>query len=74
MTNGSNAQPDRPILLKRGVYKAPYTVDGHAVVIAVDSAGNRRRAIVLTRGVSAVDATAELRAWLDDADPVIKLV
>jgi hypothetical protein len=65
--------PDRPILLKRGVYKAPFKVEGCPALIVIDSKGERRRTVALRPGMDAVELTADLRDWLDDADPVLKL-
>jgi len=60
-------------MLDRGVYLAPYLVQGFEVLIAVDSRGVARKHVKLRRGVSEPRATAWLRAFLDRVDPVPRL-
>lgn len=63
-------------ILGRGVYKAPYLVDGVEVLIAIDARGAARKHLKLRPGVSEHRATAWLREWLDRIDPrpTLKLV
>lgn len=57
-------------MLERGVYRAPYLVEGYGVLIAVDSHGVARKHIKLMGDVSEETATTWLRGWLDQKDPL----
>lgn len=57
-------------LLERGVYRAPYLVDGSEVLIAIDSRGVARKHVKLRDGVNEARATEWLRGLLDRLDPV----
>jgi hypothetical protein len=63
-----------PARLGRGVFRAPYRIDGCPVLIAVDSAGERRRELSVRPGSSIVQAAAALRLELDAADPPVRLI
>lgn len=56
--------------LERGVYEADYLVQGHRVLVAIDSQGNARKHVKLTAGVSYARAKAWLEQLLDRIDPV----
>lgn len=56
-------------ILDRGVYRAPYLVDGDAVLIAVDSRGVARKHVKFRPGVDEDRAAEWLRALLDRIDP-----
>jgi hypothetical protein len=60
-------------ILERGVYRAPYLVDGVEVLIAVDSRGVARKHVKLKAGVSESRATDWLRGLLDRVDPLPQL-
>lgn len=62
--------PDRD-LLRRGIFRAPYTKGGRAVLIAVDSAGDLVAEVVLTDGRPGNLACADaLEALLDAVDRI----
>ena len=59
-----------PQPLERGVYKAWWRIDGHEVLYAVTSSGERvKRIIVLRAGVSEARAIAWFEEILDRIDP-----
>ena len=56
--------------LPRGVYRAPYSIDGFPVLYAVTSQGERlKKIIVLRAGVSEERAVAWFEELLDRVDP-----
>ena len=56
--------------LPRGIYRAPYLIDGCPVLLAVTSRGERlKRVVVLRAGVSESRATEWLETVLDRLDP-----
>jgi hypothetical protein len=60
-------------LLARGIWKAPYLVDGFEVLVAIDSRSAARKHLKLRPGVSEERAAAWLEQLLDRIDPVMKL-
>ena len=59
-----------PAELPRGVYRAPYRIDGCPVLYAVTSAGERfKKIIVLREGVSEERAVRWFEELLDRVDP-----
>lgn len=58
----------RPVL-ERGVYKAPYLVNGFEVLFAVDRHGVARKHVKLTHMVDEVKGTRLLEQFLDRIDP-----
>ena len=68
--NGWDGGPGEPEGVPgRGVWRAPYLVDGYPVAIAVDSRGRRVASIVLVRGLGHSWAKETLEMALDLADP-----
>lgn len=55
--------------LARGVWEAPYKVEGVRVLIAVDRFGNVRKHAKLTPNVDPLRAADHLRELLDRIDP-----
>lgn len=68
-------QPERAKegIASRGVYEAPYLVQGHAALIAVDSKGVARKHAKLLPGASYDRVKLALEQLLDRIDPVTKL-
>jgi hypothetical protein len=60
-------------LAGRGVWEAPYLVDGYPALIAVDSRGVARKHAKLLSGASYARVKAALEALLDRIDPVPQL-
>jgi hypothetical protein len=67
----AHAPPD-PILA-RGVYRAPYLVDGVEVLVAIDSRGSARKHVKLRAGVDELRAKEWLEDLLDRIDPLPKI-
>lgn len=63
-------------LLDRGVWREPYTMAGHDVLIAVDRRGDVVKRVQLREGVDPARAAAWLREVLERLDPapVLRLV
>jgi hypothetical protein len=59
--------------LERGVWEAPYKVQGVRVLLAVDRFGNVRKHAKLTPNVDPLRAADHLRALLDRIDPTPQL-
>lgn len=59
--------------LQRGVWEAPYRVDGVRVLIAVDRFGNARKHVKLTAKVDPIRAADWLSQLLDRIDPLPEL-
>lgn len=57
-------------IAERGVYEAPFRVDGHEALLAVDSRGEARKVAKLLPGTSYDRVRASLEAWLDAHDPL----
>lgn len=58
------------VLLARGVHEAEYLVDGHPVLLAIDSQGNCVRRVKMAPDVHEGVARAYLNGLLDHYDPV----
>lgn len=55
--------------LARGVYKAPYLVQGYEVLFAVDRNGFARKHLKITQLMNEERATRWLEGWLSRVDP-----
>lgn len=55
--------------LARGVYKAPYLVNGFEVLFAVDRDGVARKHLKIAQIMTEERATRWLELWLDRVDP-----
>ena len=54
----------------RGVYEAPFLVDGHRALLAVNTRGVVRKVAKLLPGASYERVMAALETWLDRDDPL----
>ena len=63
-------------MLDRGVWREPYTMNGHDVLIAVDRRGDVVKRVQLREGVDPVRAASWLEQLLERLDPapVLRLV
>jgi len=60
-------------LLDRGVWKAPYLLNGREVLQAIDRHGNCVRRVRLSLGVDEEVARAWLEGYLEHVDPLPQL-